>query len=507
MSFWKTRLMTRIFPWKPNWLSLWQCTDHIFSFYFCEGHDDLLILPSVVCCILKVFFLSSDFLRLWRGGWKPSLRAQKSGYLETDVVGVHLPGSCRVSSFLVHPAALQKHGNDYCHGRADASAKTHGYIYSVYSMMGSYSMPLGTSITLALLSHNNNKTTHFMRTRLSALEKAATIGKGTQFFGWKSPNELQRRFLRPGARSSGDITWHSHAVVDQVALAYISWRLGSWYIRIKQALSMMNLLLFTAAVATRQPREVFQGTLQAKSEGMGRSAFLHQTLGSAGSVDPEVSLIPQEAGWKPTLWLLPELNLNPWRLKRVLWGQSDGFEREWGKTKTHKKKGKRKNREKQIQSFDMAKMEKTRLVCGQQFRAQPGGEPKAECACSQMEDVLLLSVRSLHQPPLADWEENFLEHVNSSGKQMFCSYVFVKVLVANRDPQAPARWLILKTRLQRSRSNMASCAGQQQALFCFCSEGLSEIRIIGKHLQGKFYAFAMKKKRNIISRIKWTLGF
>lgn len=87
-----------------------------------------------------------------------------------------------VPSCLVAPAPVQAHGRDHCCGRADTLAKTHGYVCSEYNMVEPCYRPLSTTIILALLSHNNNKSACFMRTLLSALEKAATIGKGMQSF-------------------------------------------------------------------------------------------------------------------------------------------------------------------------------------------------------------------------------------------------------------------------------------------------------------------------------------
>lgn len=73
-----------------------------------------------------------------------------------------------------------------------------------------------------------------------------------------------------------------------------------------------------------------------------------------------------------------------------------------------KKKPTRKNGEKQLQSFEMAKMEKMCLICGQQLRRQPGWEPKAACPCSQLGHARLPLVRSLHWPPLAEQKRTFL---------------------------------------------------------------------------------------------------
>lgn len=102
-----------------------------------------------------------------------------------------------VSSCLVPPAPLGAHGGDCCRSRADALAKTHSYVCSAYDVMGPRSRPLGTTIILALLSHNNNKSTCFMRTLLTALEKAAAIGKGAQSF-------LAENLLVNFKRSSGE---------------------------------------------------------------------------------------------------------------------------------------------------------------------------------------------------------------------------------------------------------------------------------------------------------------
>lgn len=69
-----------------------------------------------------------------------------------------------------------------------------------------------------------------------------------------------------------------------------------------------------------------------------------------------------------------------------------------GKKKTPTTTTKRKTQGEREHSYDMSKMEKTRLICSQQFRTWPGGTPKAVCPCSQLGDVHLPLVRNLHEP-------------------------------------------------------------------------------------------------------------
>lgn len=83
---------------------------------------------------------------------------------------------------VVPPDPLQAYGNDRCHSRADTWAKIHGHVCLAHNAAGSCSRPLGSTMTLALLFCNNNKSTRVVRTLLSVLEKAAAIGKGFQSF-------------------------------------------------------------------------------------------------------------------------------------------------------------------------------------------------------------------------------------------------------------------------------------------------------------------------------------
>lgn len=104
------------------------------------------------------------------------------GIWRQTLLACTLLAAAGVSTCSVPPAPLRAQSSDCCHGRADALAKTHGHVCSVYNVMRSCSRPLGTTIILVLLYHNNNKSTCFMRTLLSVLEKAATIEKGMWSF-------------------------------------------------------------------------------------------------------------------------------------------------------------------------------------------------------------------------------------------------------------------------------------------------------------------------------------
>lgn len=126
--------------------------------------------------------------------------AQKIGYLKRGMAGEHLPSS--------HRDLLQLSASSSPSGTRQWLLPWQGWccgqipqLCSVCNLMGPHSRPLGATIILALLSHNNNKGTCFMRIS-RGLEKAVSAGKGTQsFLAWKLPGELQGRLLRPGARS------------------------------------------------------------------------------------------------------------------------------------------------------------------------------------------------------------------------------------------------------------------------------------------------------------------
>lgn len=100
---------------------------------------------------------------------------------QTLLVCTHL-ATAGVSSCSVPPAPPWACCGDCCHGRADTLVKTHDHVCSVYNVMRSCSRPLSTTIILVFLSHYNNKSIRFMRTLLSVLEKAATIGNGMWSF-------------------------------------------------------------------------------------------------------------------------------------------------------------------------------------------------------------------------------------------------------------------------------------------------------------------------------------
>lgn len=129
--------------------------------------------------------------------WQVSLDCEKEGenppsghervdvWRQTQLVRTYL-AAVGISSHLVPSAPLRGHSSDCCRGRADALARTHSYVCSTYDVMGPCSRPLGTTIILALLSHNNNKSTCFMRTFLSALEKASLLERECKAFWLKN---------------------------------------------------------------------------------------------------------------------------------------------------------------------------------------------------------------------------------------------------------------------------------------------------------------------------------
>lgn len=130
------------------------------------------------------------------------------------------------------------------------------------------------------------------------------------------------------------------------------------------------------------------------SEGMGKSvclAFLGWALGSAGSVDLEVSLTSAEVGaWAYPLtsarakfkFLMAEMS--PVVTQWWVWKRMRKIKKENKNPTTTKKGIKQGERE---HCCDTSKMEKTRLICSQEFRTWAGGAPKALCPCSQLGEV------------------------------------------------------------------------------------------------------------------------
>lgn len=162
----------------------------------------------------------------------------------------------------------------------------------------------------------------------------------------------------------------------------------------------------------------------------------------------------------------------------------------------------------------MVKIEKTRLICGQQLRTQPRGEPKAVCPCWEMCTCLWWGVCTSHHW-LAEEKMTFSSLWTLQGSKNFvlmCVWGAWKsqVLISDRDPWAPARRLILKTRLQRSRSNMASCAGWQQESAISVVRGLSNISFAAMHYRktstGKVLHICHEKKRNK-RRLAYRMNF
>lgn len=153
---------------------------------------------------------------------------------------------------------------------------------------------------------------------------------------------------------------------------------------------MLNFLFVYSSGCHQAAQRGFAGP----SEGMGKSvclAFLGWALGSAGSVDLEVSLTSAEVG----AWAYPLTSARA-KFKSLMAEMSPVVTQWWvWKGMREKKKGKKnptttkkgKNQGEREHSYDMSKMEKTRLTGSQQFRTWPGGAPKALCPCSQLGDV------------------------------------------------------------------------------------------------------------------------
>lgn len=187
--------------------------------------------------------------------------------------------------------------------------------------------------------------------------------------------------------------------------------------------------------------------------------------------------------------------------------------------KGNERKKKKTNQGDTATELDMVKIEKTRLICGQQLRTQPRGEPKAVCPCWEMCTCLWWGVCTSHHW-LAEEKMTFSSLWTLQGSKNFvlmCVWGAWKsqVLISDRDPWAPARRLILKTRLQRSRSNMASCAGWQQESAISVVRGLSNISFAAMHYRktstGKvLHICHEKKKKQTSSRLSdelWDINW
>lgn len=178
--------------------------------------------------------------------------AQKTGYLKTGIAGVHLPGS--------HGGLLQLNTSSSSSGTHQWLLSWQGrclgqdpWLCSVYNLVGPHSRSLGATVISALLSHNNNKSTCFMRFS-GGLEKADSVRKGTQsFLAGSCPVNF-----KAGSSDRGQVPQ-----VTEPGTALLGWSGQSWCRRIKQELTVLNFLFFTPVVATRQPREALWASLRA----------------------------------------------------------------------------------------------------------------------------------------------------------------------------------------------------------------------------------------------------
>lgn len=157
---------------------------------------------------------------------------------------------------------------------------------------------------------------------------------------------------------------------------------------------MLNLLFVYSSGRHQAAQRGFAGSSAGEVWGHGKiSALIFPvlSLGSAGNMDPEVSFTLPEVG----------AEIYPLTSDRAKFKTLQGLKNSVGKKRRvwkrmRKKLKKRQTRRKQLQGFDMAKMEKMWLIWGQQSRTKPGWEPKDLCPCSQLGDVLLPLARSLH---------------------------------------------------------------------------------------------------------------
>lgn len=207
------------------------------------------------------------------------------------MASAHPPCSAWVLLLLGAPSL---HGDAWCcvgscAWLADSLATAHGCVCSVYNLMVPRSSPLGITIILALLYHNNNMTTYFMSTLLSVLEKAVVLERKYEAFWLKillwTSRENRCQVLR----------WHNLAqpCLDQWGCSDSCWlKSGPKCIRLKQEMTIVNLLLFfTVAVGTR------------KDTWIEILAVLTGKLWGHGKVDA-LSLPPPSTrfGWKCRPW-------------------------------------------------------------------------------------------------------------------------------------------------------------------------------------------------------------
>lgn len=195
-----------------------------------------------------ITFLSSRLLEVVKKEGENLPSVQKAGYLKTGMAGVHLPGS--------HRGLLQLNTSSSPAGTHQWLLPWQGWHFGPNPLLGPDGISFqasGCYIILALLTHNSNKSTCFMRIS-RGLENAVSAGKGTQgFLAESCPVNSKAGSSDQGPGPSG----------EEPDIALLCWSDQSWCMKIKRELTVLNFLSVYSSGCHQAVQRGFAGLLRA----------------------------------------------------------------------------------------------------------------------------------------------------------------------------------------------------------------------------------------------------